>query len=183
MNKKSKISRFCKCLLFILPLLIICVFAGCSHTAMFDLRDENETFVFTDRAEADETTGLQSSTLPETTAQPATETTREETTAPAAEETTAETTEAQPEETAVPERSLTEYEFTSEESISSAADEAYAGADATAGYYVLNTNTKKFHLPTCASVKQIKDKNRKDVTSSRDVIIGEGYEPCKRCNP
>lgn len=27
--------------------------------------------------------------------------------------------------------------------------------------YVLNTNTKKFHIPTCRSVKQMKDKKKK----------------------
>jgi DNA-entry nuclease len=26
--------------------------------------------------------------------------------------------------------------------------------------YVVNTNTKKFHLPSCSSVKDIKTKNR-----------------------
>lgn len=49
--------------------------------------------------------------------------------------------------------------------------------------YVLNTNTKKFHYPSCSSVKQMKDKNRKDYTGSRQEIIGMGYDPCKKCNP
>ena len=49
--------------------------------------------------------------------------------------------------------------------------------------YVLNTNTKKFHLPTCSSVKDIKDKNRKDFFGSREEVIAMGYEPCKRCHP
>lgn len=49
--------------------------------------------------------------------------------------------------------------------------------------YVLNTNTKKFHYPSCSSVDQMKDKNKKEVTCSRDEVIGMGYEPCKRCNP
>lgn len=49
--------------------------------------------------------------------------------------------------------------------------------------YVLNTNTKKFHYPSCSSAAQIKSKNRKDVCESRDTIIGWGYDPCKRCNP
>ena len=58
-----------------------------------------------------------------------------------------------------------------------------AGASTTAGSYVLNTNTHKFHLPSCASVETIKPKNRKDVNESREQIISEGYSPCKRCNP
>lgn len=49
--------------------------------------------------------------------------------------------------------------------------------------YVLNTNTKKFHDPSCSSVKDMKPKNRKDVHESRDKIIADGYQPCKKCNP
>ena len=49
--------------------------------------------------------------------------------------------------------------------------------------YVLNTNTKKFHLPDCASVRDMKEKNRLDRTGARDEIIADGYTPCKRCNP
>ena len=49
--------------------------------------------------------------------------------------------------------------------------------------YVLNTNTKKFHYPYCSSVKDMKDKNKRETTLSRDEIIGQGYQPCKRCNP
>lgn len=49
--------------------------------------------------------------------------------------------------------------------------------------YVLNKNTKKFHLPNCSSVETIKPKNRQDTTMSRDEVIGSGYVPCKRCNP
>lgn len=49
--------------------------------------------------------------------------------------------------------------------------------------YVLNTNTKKFHLPTCDSVTEMKDKNKKEVERSREDIIDDGYSPCGRCNP
>ncbi|MGN0598998.1 MAG: DNA/RNA non-specific endonuclease [Oscillospiraceae bacterium] len=49
--------------------------------------------------------------------------------------------------------------------------------------YVLNTNTKKFHYPSCSSVDQMKDKNKKEVTCSRDEVINMGYDPCKRCDP
>lgn len=49
--------------------------------------------------------------------------------------------------------------------------------------YVLNTNTKKFHNPGCSSVGDMAAKNRKDVTASRDEVIGQGYVPCMRCNP
>ncbi len=49
--------------------------------------------------------------------------------------------------------------------------------------YVLNTNTKKFHFPGCKSVKQMKEKNRKDVVSTRENIIAQGYDPCGNCDP
>lgn len=58
-----------------------------------------------------------------------------------------------------------------------------AEAGTTAGSYVLNTNSHKFHLPGCPSVDTISPKNRKDVNESREQIIREGYAPCKRCNP
>ena len=49
--------------------------------------------------------------------------------------------------------------------------------------YVVNTNTKKIHYPSCSSVEDIKDKNRWDYSGSRDDLIAQGYVPCKRCNP
>lgn len=49
--------------------------------------------------------------------------------------------------------------------------------------YVLNTNSKKFHLPSCSSVDQMSPKNREDVEDTRENLIENGYDPCKRCNP
>lgn len=49
--------------------------------------------------------------------------------------------------------------------------------------YILNTNTHKFHYPTCRSVKQMKEKNKQNYTGNRDDVISMGYEPCKNCNP
>ena len=49
--------------------------------------------------------------------------------------------------------------------------------------YVLNTNSKKFHLPSCSSVDQMSPKNREDVEDTRENLIAKGYDPCKRCNP
>lgn len=55
--------------------------------------------------------------------------------------------------------------------------------DAEQGDYILNANTKKFHRPTCASVKRMSDANKIVSTESREVLIEQGYEPCKNCNP
>ena len=49
--------------------------------------------------------------------------------------------------------------------------------------YVLNKNTKKFHYPCCSSANDIKKRNRKDFTGTREEVISQGYVPCKRCNP
>lgn len=49
--------------------------------------------------------------------------------------------------------------------------------------YILNTNTKKFHLNSCSSAKNLPDKNREEYSGNRNDLISEGYEPCKKCNP
>ena len=49
--------------------------------------------------------------------------------------------------------------------------------------YIVNTNTGKFHKPSCRSVKQMKESNKSERTTTRDELIAEGYEPCKNCNP
>lgn len=49
--------------------------------------------------------------------------------------------------------------------------------------YILNTNTRKFHLPSCPSAEEMDKSNKKEYTGSRRALIEEGYKPCKRCNP
>lgn len=49
--------------------------------------------------------------------------------------------------------------------------------------YVLNTNTQKFHRPSCSSVTDIKDSNKKNFTGNKTKLTEQGYEPCKNCNP
>lgn len=49
--------------------------------------------------------------------------------------------------------------------------------------YVINENTKKFHLPECKSVTAMKEENRRYESKSREELINMGYEPCKSCNP
>ena len=51
------------------------------------------------------------------------------------------------------------------------------------GEYILNTNTKKFHLPDCSSVTDMDEDNREEFSGSREELIDMGYEPCGRCNP
>nr|DAY90171.1 MAG TPA: DNA/RNA non-specific endonuclease [Caudoviricetes sp.] len=49
--------------------------------------------------------------------------------------------------------------------------------------YILNTNSHKFHDPSCSSVDQMNDSNKEEFTGTRDEVIAMGYEPCGRCNP
>ena len=49
--------------------------------------------------------------------------------------------------------------------------------------YVLNTNSKKFHLPTCSGASDMKVENRQDYTGSREMLVAQGYEPCGQCKP
>ncbi len=55
-----------------------------------------------------------------------------------------------------------------------------AKAETSGTTYVLNTKTKKFHKTSCSSLPTA---NRKDSTESRESIVAQGYQPCKRCNP
>ncbi len=46
--------------------------------------------------------------------------------------------------------------------------------------YILNVKTKKFHRTSCSYLPTT---NRLDSSESRESIIAQGYEPCKKCNP
>lgn len=47
--------------------------------------------------------------------------------------------------------------------------------------YVLNVNSGKFHLPDCPSVSKMSDRNKREVTSTIDQMVAEGYSPCANC--
>jgi DNA-entry nuclease len=49
--------------------------------------------------------------------------------------------------------------------------------------YVLNTNTKVFHYPSCASVQEMNPKNKKSFSGTREEAIAKGYSSCGGCNP
>ena len=59
----------------------------------------------------------------------------------------------------------------------SSADRAYTVT------YILNTNTGKFHLPSCSSVNQMNESNKQAFQGTRDEAIAMGYSPCGRCHP
>lgn len=49
--------------------------------------------------------------------------------------------------------------------------------------YVLNTNTMRFHKPTCSSVSTMSEKNKSYFTGTRSELISKGYTPCGNCKP
>lgn len=51
------------------------------------------------------------------------------------------------------------------------------------GEYILNANSKKFHLKSCDAVKKMSPKNRKYSKGKRSELTKRGYEPCQMCNP
>lgn len=67
---------------------------------------------------------------------------------------------------------------TSVESSSSSSSSDFANQERT---YILNTNTKKVHLPDCRSVKDMADHNKEECVGTLNDIKNKGYTPCKRC--
>lgn len=51
--------------------------------------------------------------------------------------------------------------------------------------YVLNKSSMKFHYPTCESVTDTSQRNRIDLTCTREELISQypDASPCRRCNP
>ena len=47
--------------------------------------------------------------------------------------------------------------------------------------YVLNTNTKRIHLPTCSGVSDTKVQNRKKCKATISELKSKGYTPCGNC--
>ena len=49
--------------------------------------------------------------------------------------------------------------------------------------YILNKNTKKIHIPSCSSVKQMKESNKEYYSGDIGDLLDRGYSKCKNCNP
>ena len=49
--------------------------------------------------------------------------------------------------------------------------------------YILNTNTKLFHNPSCEKVSYIAPHNYSEFNGVRDELINQGYSACYDCNP
>ena len=49
--------------------------------------------------------------------------------------------------------------------------------------YVLNTNSKKFHIPGKTCSNRIGENNREEYHGTRNELIANGYSPCGTCKP
>ncbi|GEM_PF-837700 len=65
----------------------------------------------------------------------------------------------------------------------SSQDETTTAADTGVQTYILNTNSKLIHYPSCSSVSSMSDKNKKEYTGTRDELIAQGYKACSKCKP
>lgn len=63
---------------------------------------------------------------------------------------------------------------------SRATEEATEGEKAA---YILNTSSKRFHLPSCSGANDISESNRQEYWGTRDMLILQGYTPCGSCRP
>lgn len=61
--------------------------------------------------------------------------------------------------------------------------QAQANTLSAAQHYILNTNSRVFHLPTCPSVSAMKEGHKMDTEQSREALIAEGFKPCGNCKP
>lgn len=49
--------------------------------------------------------------------------------------------------------------------------------------YILNTGTKRIHLPGCSGAISMKKENRKSFTGTKEELEAMGYKPCGSCKP
>ena len=55
--------------------------------------------------------------------------------------------------------------------------------DTTDYIYVLNTSSKKIHLPDCSSVTTMSEKNKGYSNEDIETLKGKGYTCCGSCHP
>ena len=65
----------------------------------------------------------------------------------------------------------------------SASTEPAEADGATETTYVLNTRSRKFHLPGCRFGRGYSRAQPRGIHGTRDELIARGYEPCGGCHP
>ena len=58
-----------------------------------------------------------------------------------------------------------------------------SGSSSQEAKYILNTNSKKIHRPTCSSAKKMKESNIHEYTGYKNDLLAQGYTTCGNCNP
>ena len=77
---------------------------------------------------------------------------------------------------------ISSYKSSNSGSSSSSSFSSVSTGASDSGSYIASANSHKFHYPSCRWGKRISDKN-KVTFNSRSEAIGQGYEPCKVCQP
>ena len=49
--------------------------------------------------------------------------------------------------------------------------------------YIINTATKKIHLPSCEAAETISGYNKKYIIATKEYLVANGYIKCFSCNP
>ena len=49
--------------------------------------------------------------------------------------------------------------------------------------FILNTSSKKFHIPGRSCANSVSEKNKQEYTGTREALIKDGYSPCGTCKP
>lgn len=63
-------------------------------------------------------------------------------------------------------------------------DDSYQISDSSSKKtYILNTNTKKIHLPDCKSAKKTETANKQKYTGTKEELVSQGYDECRICCP
>lgn len=65
----------------------------------------------------------------------------------------------------------------------SSTTKTYSKPTSTPSTYVINKNTRIFHLPNCYSVEKMKESNKEIRTNTRRETLMENYRPCDKCDP
>ncbi len=81
------------------------------------------------------------------------------------------------------EHDMTDTTSANENNIEETEPDITATTSANVFTYVLNTSTKKFHIPRCSEVKKIKATNYSEYTGTYDEVTSMRYVACKKCRP
>lgn len=61
------------------------------------------------------------------------------------------------------------------------AESAPAAGQTASVAYILNTSSKKIHMPTCSFVEKTDAENREETNKSLEELEADGYMPCGTC--